>query len=215
MSTVSPPVSAEEQELVEALRRGDEAAFTALLDRYGASMLRVAQFHVRTRAVAEDVVQEAWLGVLKGLDRFEGRSSLKTWIFRILTNIAKTRGERESRSVPFSSLASDDEADAPSVDPSRFQGPNELLTGNWASPPRPWDDVPEAKLLARETREQIDAAIAELPPKQREVVTLRDVEGFGSEEVCNVLDLSETNQRVLLHRARARIRAALEDYLGD
>ena len=213
MSTVSPPASAEEQELVEALRKGDEAAFAALVDRYGPSMLRVAQLYVRTRAVAEEVVQEAWLGVIKGLDRFEGRSSLKTWIFRILTNIAKTRGEREGRSVPFSSLASDDEPDGPSVDPSRFRGPDELLGGNWSTPPHAWQELPEAKLLAAETRARIEAAIAELPPNQRAVITLRDVEGFSSEEVCNVLDVSETNQRVLLHRARSKVRAALEGYL--
>jgi len=209
MSTVSPPASAEDHELVEALRRGDEAAFAALVDMLGPSMLRVAQLYVRTRAVAEEVVQEAWLGVLKGLDRFEGRSSLKTWIFRILTNIAKTRGEREGRSVPFSSLAAE-ETDGPSVDPERFLAPGELLGGNWSSPPPPF---PEERLLAAETRARIEAAIAELPANQRAVITLRDVEGFGSEDVCNVLDLSETNQRVLLHRARSKVRAALEDYL--
>jgi RNA polymerase sigma-70 factor (ECF subfamily) len=209
MSAVSPPASAEDYELVEALRRGDEAAFAMLVDMLGPSMLRVAQLYVRTRAVAEEVVQEAWLGVLKGLDRFEGRSSLKTWIFRILTNIAKTRGEREGRSVPFSSLASD-ETDGPSVDPDRFLVPGELLGGNWSSPPAPF---PEERLLAAETRARIEAAIAELPANQRAVITLRDVEGFGSEDVCNVLDLSETNQRVLLHRARSKVRAALEDYL--
>jgi len=209
MSTVSPPASAEDQQLVEALRRGDEAAFAMLVDMLGPAMLRVAQLYVRTRAVAEDVVQETWLGVLKGLDRFEGRSSLKTWIFRILTNIAKTRGEREGRSVPFSSLALD-EPEGPSVDPSRFLAPGEMLGGNWSAPPAPF---PEERLLAAETRARIEEAIAELPANQRAVITLRDVEGFGAEDVCNVLDISETNQRVLLHRARSKVRAALEDYL--
>jgi RNA polymerase sigma-70 factor (ECF subfamily) len=169
--------------------------------------------YVRDRAVAEEVVQETWLGVLNGLDRFEERSSLKTWIFRILTNRAKTRGKRETRSVPFSALADPDELERPSVDPGRFRGREELFFGQWSSPPRPWADVPEERLLARETRERIAAAITELPPAQREVITLRDVEGWSSDEVCNALDLSETNQRVLLHRARTKVRQTLAQYL--
>src|SRR4051794_960199 len=177
-------------------------------------MLAVAQAHVRTRASAEEVVQEAWLGVIRGIDRFEGRSSLKTWIFRILTNVAKTRAEREARSVPFSSLdAGGDEA---SVDPDRFFGPDDPgPTGGWSAPPGSWATVPGQKTLSQETREVIAVAIEALPPAQRTVITLRDVHGFGSEEVCNVLDISETNQRVLLHRARSKVRAAIEDYLRE
>ena len=199
-------------EIVEALRAGDEATFAALVAQYGASMLRVAQMYVRTRAVAEEVVQEAWLGVLRGIDSFEGRSSLKTWIFRILTNTAKTRGEREGRSIPFSAL--EGAGDEPAVEPERFQAEGRW-TGHWAAPPSPWRDVPESRLLGAETRQVVARAIADLPPAQATVITMRDVEGFSSEEVCNALDVSETNQRVLLHRARSKVRRALEDYLGD
>jgi RNA polymerase sigma-70 factor (ECF subfamily) len=194
--------------LVAALRAGDEAAFMRIVDRFGPSMLRVARTFVSSRAVAEEVVQETWLGVLKGIDRFEGRSSLKTWIFRILANVARTRGERESRSVPFSSLAGDGDGE-PAVDPSKF-GPE----GMWLAPPDAWDDVPEDRLLARETLGEIEAAIAELPPAQRAVITLRDVDGWPADQVCNVLDISETNQRVLLHRARAKVRRALAAHLS-
>ncbi len=169
------------------------------------SLLRVAQLYVSSRAVAEEVVQETWLGVLKGLERFEGRSSVKTWIFRILANQAKSRGKREGRIVPFSSLGGEDDERA--VDPERFD-----TTGHWEAPPRA---VPEERLLAREARERIDAAIEALPPNQRAVITLRDVEGFGAEEACSVLGLSETNQRVLLHRARSKVRAALEEYFEE
>ncbi len=169
-----------------------------------------------TRAVAEDVVQETWLGVLQGLDRFEGRSSLKTWIFRILTNRAKTRGTRERRSIPFSSFA-DPSADGPepAVDPSRFHGEDDRWPHGWASPPTSWDEVPEDRLLSSETLGKVAEAIASLSGAQREVITLRDVEGWTSAEVCNHLGLSETNQRVLLHRARAKVRSALEEYLQD
>jgi RNA polymerase sigma-70 factor, ECF subfamily len=178
-------------------------------------MLRVAMMFVSTRAVAEEVVQEAWLGVLKGLDRFEGRSSLKTWIFRILTNTAKTRGEREGRSVPFSSLAGgDDEEEAP-VDADRFLGPGHRWAGQWASAPRSPRGVPEERLLAAEARERIAAAVEALPENQRAVITLRDIDGFEAGEACEILGISEVNQRVLLHRARAKVRAALEDYLDE
>ena len=197
--------------LLRSLRAGDESAFVELLNRYGSSMLRVALLYVPSRAVAEEVVQEAWLGVLAGLDRFEERSSLKTWIFRILTNRAKTRGEREGRTVPFSSLAGDDYDDEPAVDADRFHSSGRW-PGHWAAPPRA---VPEERLLATEARERVEAAIAVLPPNQRAVMTLRDLDGFGPEEACSVLDISETNQRVLLHRARTKVRAALEDYLEE
>jgi RNA polymerase sigma-70 factor, ECF subfamily len=165
--------------------------------------------HVRSRAVAEDVVQEAWLGVLNGIDRFEGRSSLKTWILRIVANRARTRGERESRSVPLSSLAADDE---PSVDPDRFFPPDHpRFPGGWSAPPEPW---PEDALLAEETLEQVRAAIEKLPPRQQEVIVLRDVEGLDADEVSQALDISPGNQRVLLHRARSKVRGELERYLG-
>jgi RNA polymerase sigma-70 factor (ECF subfamily) len=205
-------LSREDARLVEGLRAGDEAAFAQLMREYGASMLRVAQMYVSSRAVAEEVVQEAWLGVLKGIGRFEGRSSLKTWLFRIVANTAKTRGVREARSVPFSALGDDGEHE-PSVDPDRFLGAGERFPGHWALPPESWAGVPEGRLLAQETLDVIEREIERLPPAQRAVITMRDVQGFTSEEVCNALDLTETNQRVLLHRARAKVRSALEEYM--
>jgi RNA polymerase sigma-70 factor (ECF subfamily) len=206
----------DDRELVSALLAGDERVFVMLVESYGPAMLRLAQMYVRSRAVAEEVVQEAWLGVLNGLKRFEGRSSLKTWIFRILTNVAKTRGEREGRSVPFSSLAGDgDEPDGHAVDPERFFPPGHEAAGAWQHPPRSIGDVPEDRLLSKETLAVIDRAIEELPPAQRAVITMRDTEGLSSDEVCNVLDLTETNQRVLLHRARTKVRRALERYLEE
>ena len=195
-----------------ALRAGDEQAFMRLVELYGPSMLRLARMFVRSQAVAEEVVQEAWLGVLRGIDRFEGRSSLRTWIFRIVANTAKTRGEREGRSVPFSAFAGEED-DGPAVAPDRFRGAGDLYPGGWKSFPEPWDDVPEQRLLSQETRDVVDRTIAALPGGQRAVITLRDVVGCSSEEVCNVLELSETNQRVLLHRARSKVRGALEKYL--
>ena len=202
----------EEAQLVVALRAGDEAAFRELIRMYGGGMLRVAQMYVSSRAVAEEVVQEAWLGVLKGIERFEGRSSLKTWLFRIVANTAKTRGVREARSLPFSSFA-DDEGEA-TVSPDRFLGSGERFAGHWYVPPSNWARLPEGSLLAAETMDVVQRAIDRLPPAQRSVLTLRDVEGLEADEVCNALDLTETNQRVLLHRARAKVRAALEEYLG-
>jgi RNA polymerase sigma-70 factor (ECF subfamily) len=210
---VATPDEREELELVQALRQGEEAAFRALVDRYHASMVRLAMSFVSTRATAEEVTQEAWVGVLRGLDRFEGRSSLRTWIFRILTNTAKTRAVREGRQVPFSSLADPD--DGPAVDPSRFQGSESRWADHWAAPPTRWETVPDASILSGELRNRIDEAIAALPAMQRQVITLRDVDGWGSEEVCNVLELSETNQRVLLHRARSKVRTALEAYFAE
>jgi RNA polymerase sigma-70 factor (ECF subfamily) len=200
-------------EVVAALKAGDERAFAALVDEYGAAMLRVALMYVSTRAVAEEVVQEAWLGVLKGITRFEGRSSLKTWIFRILTNTAKTRGEREGRSLPFSSLRGvDSDGDEPAVDADRFLGSGRY-EGHWTTAPSRWSDLPESRLVGKETLGVAQAAIDELPETKRLVITMRDIDGFGSEEVRNVLDVSESNQRVLLHRARSKVRRALESYL--
>jgi RNA polymerase sigma-70 factor (ECF subfamily) len=206
---VTQLLSPEDALLVEGLRAGDEAAFAAVMRMYGRGMLRVAQMYVSSRAVAEDVVQEAWVGVLRGIGRFEGRSSLKTWLYRIVANTAKTRGVREARSVPFSSLG--DGGDEDTVDPDRFLGSGERFPGHWAVPPQAW--APEGRLLAEETLEVVERAIDKLPPAQRAVITMRDVQGFTSEEVCNALDLTETNQRVLLHRARAKVRSALEEYM--
>jgi RNA polymerase sigma-70 factor (ECF subfamily) len=199
----------EERRLVEAIRAGDESAFARLVDEHGPTMLRVARLYTPTAAVAEEVVQETWLGVIKGIDRFEGRSSLKTWIFRILANTAKTRGARERRSIPFTSLGGEGRETA--VDPERFLGDDTGFPGHWADPPQRWQG-PE-RLLERETLEVIERTIAALPPAQAVVITMRDVAGFDSDEVCNALEISETNQRVLLHRARSTVRRALEEYL--
>jgi len=204
---------ADDAVLVAALRRGDEAAFVELVDRYRSAMIRVALTHVRSRAVAEEVVQETWLGVLTGIERFEGRSSLKTWLFRILTNRAKTRGERESRCMPFSALGSEDEDGCPAVDPDRFlPADHDRWPGHWSRPPRSWDQ-PEGRLVTRETMDLLKDAIADLPPRQQMVISLRDVEGWSAEEVCEVMGLEEGNQRVLLHRARSKVRARLEAYM--
>jgi RNA polymerase sigma-70 factor, ECF subfamily len=196
--------------LVDRLRDGDEHAFATLLDRYQAPMLRIAMSHVGSRAVAEEVVQETWLGVLAGIDGFEARSSLKTWIFRILVYRSITRARREGRSVPMSAL----DRDEPAVDPSRFIDEPGPLHGHWASAPASWNGVPEQRLLGRETRDHLARAIGTLPARQQQVVALRDVEGWSAAEVCAALDLSEANQRVLLHRARAKLRRELAAYLG-
>lgn len=183
-----------------------------LVEQHQAPMIRLARMYVSSGAVAEEVVQEAWLGIVKGLARFEGRSSLRTWMYRIVANIAKTRGRSEGRSVPFSSLAGDDEADA-GVDPAWFQDASGQFPGGWRTFPDPWSAIPEDRLIGDETLGRIGQAIATLPPMQAEVIRLRDVLGWTSEEVRNALDLSETNQRVLLHRARSRVRRELQDYL--
>jgi RNA polymerase sigma-70 factor (ECF subfamily) len=198
--------------VVDALRAGDEAAFAELVRRHHAGLRRFARAYVASDAVAEEVVQEAWLAVVTGIDRFEGRSSLKTWLFSIVMNIAKTRGTRERRSVPFSTLAAEDDAPSPSVPPERFQKPGDTWPGHWATPPRPWED-PERRLACLEAREHLREALHRLPATQQTVVILRDVEGLEAEEVCGLLGLTEGNQRVLLHRGRARLRAALETYM--
>jgi RNA polymerase sigma-70 factor (ECF subfamily) len=204
-ATALPPD--EDAELLDRLRAGDETAFMALVEKYGPSLLRVARLYVPTQSAAEEVVADTWLAVVTGLERFEGRSSLKTWLFRILTNKAKTRGVRERRTVPFSSFVGDGDEDDTAVDADRF-----ARDGHWTAPPR---GVPEERLLAGEARRVVESAIEALPENQRAVITLRDVEGLSSEEACNVLGLSETNQRVLLHRARAKVRAAFERYLEE
>jgi RNA polymerase sigma-70 factor, ECF subfamily len=202
--------SDEELELLARLRAGDEQAFEALVTQHYATMLAVAQTYVRTRSVAEEVVQEAWLGVLKGLDRFEGRSSLKTWILRILVNIAKTRGVREARSVPYASLAP--EGEEPAVEPERFRSAGDAFPGHWRAYPGSWQSLPEEALFQQETLRVALDAIERLPPAQRTVIVMRDIQGCEPEEVCSVLDVSDGNQRVLLHRARSRVRAALEKH---
>jgi RNA polymerase sigma-70 factor (ECF subfamily) len=209
----SPP--ADDQSLVERARAGDEDAFAVLVRRYSPMLMRLARMYVPTDALAEDVVQETWVAVLRGLERFEGRSAFKTWLFRILVNRAKTRGVREHRSIPFASVGGgegaegDADGDGPTVDPSRFTS-----EGAWTSAPADWHDDPEASLESEEALRIARAAIAQLPERQRIVITLRDLEGLSSDEVRNVLDLSETNQRVLLHRARTKVRKALEDWIA-
>jgi RNA polymerase sigma-70 factor (ECF subfamily) len=202
-----------EADLLARLRAGDESAFEGLVAQLYGTMLTVARTYVKDRAVAEEVVQETWLALLNGIDRFEGRSSLKTWLYRILVNKAKTRGVREARTVPFSSLERDGGEEL--VPENRFRGPEDMWPGHWASPPVPLDTVPEERLLSREARRRIAQALETLPDTQRIVVTLRDVAGWDAEEVCDTLELSEVNQRVLLHRGRAKLRTALESYLAE
>jgi RNA polymerase sigma-70 factor, ECF subfamily len=193
--------------LVHALRGGDEHAFAQLVDSHHRALLHTAQLYVRDRSVAEEVVQETWLAVLEGIDGFESRSSLKTWIYRILTNRAKTRAQREQRQLPFSALADDSE---PEADDARFRPADDpKFPHQWAAPPRSW---PHERILARETVEQLRNAVAQLPPAQQVIVGLRDIEGWSAEDVCEALEITAGNQRVLLHRARSRLRGALEDY---
>ena len=204
--------SAEDARILDALRAGDEKAFLALVQSLNGPMLRVASLYVSSRGVAEEVVQEAWVGVLSGLPRFEGRSSLRRWIFGILANCAKSRGVREARSTPFSDIGPQDDEDEPAVDPSRFLPPDHpRWPGHWSAPPTAWADE---QVLNKESLAVVEAAIAQLPMNQREVITLRDVLGWNSAEVCESLGLSEGNQRVLLHRARSKVRGVLEKHFG-
>ncbi len=198
--------------LVDRLRAGDDAAFAALLDAWSSGMHRVARGFVATADSAAEVVQDTWLAVIQGLPGFEGRSSLKTWVYRILVNTARRRGGRESRTVPWSSLTADDEG--PTVDPSRFRGPGQPYEGHWIDWPPPWPG-PEDATLAAEVRARAAAAVAALPDRQRVVITLRDVEGYEPAEVCEILEISAANQRVLLHRARAYVRGRLEAYFAE
>ncbi len=204
MRTPLPP----DAELIAALRGGDDAMFGAMLDHWTPSLRRLARSFVRTDASVEDVVQETWAAVVKGLARFEGRSSLKTWVFTILANRARTRGAKDARTVPESALSEPGEA-SPIAD--RFTD-----RGTWLKPPRRWQDFSaEAVTLSKETAEALEAAIEALPPRQRAVVLLRDVEGVEAQDACNLLEISESNQRVLLHRGRSRLRSALEQHLGE
>ncbi len=210
---MSAPAALDERALLRALRDGDESAFTSLVEAQGPMLLRLALMHVPSRAVAEEVVQETWLAVLNGIDRFQGRSALKTWITSILLNKARTRGERERRVLPFAALRRrrEEGRDEPAVPPSRFQGRRGSEPGAWARPPVEWSE-PEEHLRSEAARRVLLEAIAALPLRQRDVIALRDISGWSAEEVRNALDLSETNQRVLLHRARSKVRAALESH---
>ncbi|HEV2027655.1 MAG TPA: RNA polymerase sigma factor [Candidatus Dormibacteraeota bacterium] len=196
---------------LEALKAGDEAAFQSLIQRYHGPMLRLAMTYVGDRGVAEDVVQESWLTCVRSLDRFEGRSSLKTWIFGIVINIARARRRKEARILPFTAFWRRDDSDShrPTVDQSRFGS-----DGMWRTGPRSWDNVPESKVIGGETLQKVKTAIDALPAKQREVILLRDVAGFDSAEVSSLLGISAANERVRLHRARAAVRKMLEEYLG-
>ena len=201
--------------LVAALRDGDEAAFAWLINRYSPSLRRLALTYVPTPAVADEVVQETWLGVVTGIGRFEERSTVKTWVYRILVNIARSKGARERRTVPFASVGPEVEDDEPAVSPDRFQGNRDRFPGQWAAPPVPWDEKPEERLVSAETLAVVEAAIAQLPINQKTVITMRDLDGFRADEVCNALEISETNQRVLLHRARSKVRQALESHFEE
>jgi RNA polymerase sigma-70 factor, ECF subfamily len=198
---------------LERLRGGDEDAFRTLVEEYGPFLMRLVMMHVPSRSIAEEVVGDTWLAVLQGLDSFEGRSSLRTWVASIALNKARTRGTREGRILPFALLRRRyEEGGGPAVEADRFQGRRGERPGWWASPPAAWEE-PERQLEAAETRDVMLRAIRDLPPRQREVITLRDLLGWDAEEVCNALDLTETNQRVLLHRARSKVRATLEEHL--
>ena len=205
----------DDEPLLIALCPRDEQAFATLVDRYHARLVRLASLFVPNQAVAEEVVQETWIGVLQGIDRFEGRSSFRTWLFRILTNQARRRGQREARSLPFAAFSASSEADElePAVAPERFLLAGDEWAGHWVSFPQNWHETPEDLLLSDETRTLVQQAVDALPSNQRIVITLRDIEGFSAAEVCSALAISETNQRVLLHRARSKVRGQLERYL--
>ncbi len=198
--------------LVDALRRGDERAFAEVVEHYHPMLRRIARGYVRTDEAVGDVVQETWIGVLRGIDRFEGRSSLRTWIVSILVNIARSHAVKEARTVPFTSLSRDDEAGF-GFGLERFQRTDGEYPGHWTTPPTPWTEDPEASALAGETRSVVARVVAALPEGQRTVITLRDVDGWSGPEVAEVLGISEGNQRVLLHRARAKVRLALDGLL--
>ena len=202
-------------ELIDRLRNCDEATFAWLIDTYSAPLLRLAVTFVQDASVAEEVVQETWMAVVTGIGRFEGRSSVKTWLFKILTNKAKTRALREKRTIPFSEFEVDN-SDEPAVEAERFlPASHPQWPHHWAAPPQPWSMGPEGTALDRETMAVVRRALEDLPRAQRVVVALRDVHGWPAADVCAALDLSEANQRVLLHRGRSRLRAVLERYFGD
>ena len=201
-------------ELADRLQDRHEATFTAVVASWSPGMLRLARSFVSTDESAREVVQDAWLAVVANIGSFQGRSALKTWVYRILVNTAKRRGERESHVVPWSSWATDEaESNAPAVDPARFRSPGEAYAGHWQAFPAPWPSL-EDQVLAGEVRRTVGAAVAELPTRQRIVITLRDVEGYTADEVCDILEITPANQRVLLHRARAAVRGTLEVYFA-
>lgn len=202
--------TAEESELVGRLREGDEQAFEEAVDALYPAMFAVARGYVRVRSVAEEVVQDGWVAILDGLERFEGRSSLRTWVLQIVANIARDRGAREGRSLPFSALEVSEEE--PLVEPERFLRRGEPFPEGWKVFPTDWRTLPESRVLARETRDVVDAAITSLPDSQQLVMMLRDVVGCRAEEVSEALGITAANERVLLHRARVRVRAELERY---
>lgn len=207
--------SADEGPFLERLRAGDEEAFVELVRMHGPAMLRIARMYVPSRAVAEEVVQETWVAVLRGIARFEGRSSLKTWLFKIHINRALSRGASEGRSIPFSALTRRElDADVALVEPERFRRPGERYADHWTASPPHWADSPEDSVLARETIGVVERAAASLPPAQRAVIILRDVVGMPADEVCDILGITASNQRVLLHRARAKVRIVLEAHLA-
>jgi RNA polymerase sigma-70 factor, ECF subfamily len=211
-STARLPAAAaptDDHELAARLRSGDEAAFVSAVAAWSGGMRRLARCFVTTPESADEVVQEAWLGIIEGIDRFEGRSTVKTWAYRILVNTARRRAEREGRSLPWSSMTSDD--DGPTVEAERFQGPGEPYPGHWRLFPPPWPS-PEEHAQTGELRAVLAEACARLPARQRAVLVLRDVDGYSAEEACAILGVSATYQRVLLHRARAFVRGRLEDY---
>ena len=210
-AVAEPQGTAADEQIVAALRAGDERTFRELFERSYPMMKRVARGYVASDAVAEEIVQDTWMAIVTGIERFEGRAALGTWMFSILTNQAKSHGARERRAVPFASIAPAD-VEEPAVDSDRFQKDDEAWPGHWATPPRPWQK-PERRLLSLEARDQLKEALSQLPERQRLIVVLRDVEGLSAEEVCDLLELSQENQRVLLHRGRSRLRAFLEQYL--
>jgi RNA polymerase sigma-70 factor, ECF subfamily len=201
-----------DQQTVAALKAGDERTFRELFQRHSPAMKRVARGYVESDAVAEEIVQETWMAIITGINRFEGRSALGTWMFSILLNQAKSHTARERRALPISSIVAG--GDEPAVDPDRFQKDDEAWPGHWATPPRPWQK-PERRLMSLEARARLKDALAQLPERQRLIVGLRDVDGLSAEEVCAALGLSQENQRVLLHRGRSRLRAELEGYVED
>jgi RNA polymerase sigma-70 factor (ECF subfamily) len=209
MKGLSAGVHERDATLVARLRQGDERAFDEAVSDFYPPMFAVARGYVRERGLAEEVVQEAWIGILRGLDGFEGRASFRTWVLRIVANIARDHAMREARSQPFSALERDDDA---LVDPERFQRSDQPYPGGWRGFPMDWRTLPESWLLARETLELVDGAMNELPERQRLVMILRDVVGCSAPEVCETLGITLGNQRVLLHRARVRVRARLERY---
>lgn len=216
MGQISTGAASDDRAIVAALRNRDEAAFAALVGRHHAMLIRIARLYVSDDAVAEEVAQETWLALLSGIDAFEERSSLKTWLVRVVENRARTRGARDRRMVPFADLAAREAGELdPAVSADHFRGATDMAPGHWAVPPRSWGSDPERDLLDAEAREIVQAAMAALPDAQREVMTLRDVEGWSAEEVCNALGITETNHRVLLHRARSKVRRALERYYHD